>query len=349
LPVQLYREIGGAAGCRALATLFYAHVAQDPLLRPLFPSTFTCAIEAFSAFLVQFLGGESDATQRRWWLSLGESHSRFAIGPRERNAWLRAMTLTLADESVIPDAGVRAELLEFFVHSSGHLVNRDLIPEPASSLSGELSGLWQEQLALDEAVACIRTREDSEPCIALLESPVLRTRYASVLALAATSKNPPLRQYAADQLAANPSLLNEHYKGGRTLLCDASVAGDVSLVAQLLNMGAGKTPDIDRALYCVGNECGAPGASQIVRTLLRETSARVNAAHGVKRCTALHMAARRGNADVIEALLDGGADIEARDSAGTHPSAVPSTAINWKPRRCCFPEERTLNLKAAEH
>jgi ankyrin repeat protein len=33
----------------------------------------------------------------------------------------------------------------------------------------------------------------------------------------------------------------------------------------------------------------------------------------------LPMAARRGNVDVIGALLDGGADIEARDSAGDTP------------------------------
>jgi ankyrin repeat protein len=31
------------------------------------------------------------------------------------------------------------------------------------------------------------------------------------------------------------------------------------------------------------------------------------------------MAARRGNVEVIEALLDGGADIEARDGAGETP------------------------------
>jgi len=117
-PPQLYHAIGGATGCRALATAFYAHVEQDPILRPFFPSTFTCAIEEFSAFLVQFLGGEPDATQRRWWLSLRESHDRFSLGPRERNAWLRAciwppaaetwklserMTATLADDSFITD------------------------------------------------------------------------------------------------------------------------------------------------------------------------------------------------------------------------------------------------------
>lgn len=328
-PVNFYRAIGGAAGCRALATAFYAHVEREPILRPLFPSTFTCAIEAFSAFLVQFLGGEADATQRRWWLSLRESHNRFQIGERERNAWLRAMTVTLDDASLIAAAGVRCELLEFFHRSSAHVVNQTRMPAPERPLSGELAPLWDEQLALDKAVALIRSPDESGRGIELLQSPEMRARFArspaihaSVLALAATSKNALLCAYAARQIHANPSLVHERYKHWRSLLHDASGAGNVSLVQQLLDMGAGDTAGDNRApspLYCVANECSAPGAGQIVRALLQRSAARVNATHGVKRCTALHMAARRGNVDVIEALLDGGADIEARDSAGDTP------------------------------
>jgi truncated hemoglobin YjbI len=328
-PVKLYRSIGEASGCRALATAFYAQVEQDPILRPLFPSSFTCAIEEFSAFLVQFLGGEADATQRRWWLSLRESHNRFPIGQRERNAWLHAMTVTLDDKSLIADAEVRGELLEFFRHSSAHVVNKERIPASTRPLSGELAPLWNEQLALDEAVALVRTPDKSERCIELLRNPILQDRFArspavhaSVLALAAKSGIPLMREYAANQLRANPALAQERYNGWRTLLHDASGAGDVSLVEQLLDMGAGESGGDDRApspLYCVGNECSAPGASQIVRTLLQRNPACVNVTHGVKRCTALHMAARRGNVDVIGALLDGRADIEARDSAGDTP------------------------------
>ena len=177
-PAKLYGAIGRAAGCRALATAFYAHVERDPILRPLFPSTFTCAIEEFSAFLVQFLGGEADHTQRRWWLSLRESHHRFPIGQRERNAWLRAMTTTLADASVIADAAVRSELLEFFRHASAHVVNPGRLPEPMSSLRGELAPLWDEQVTLDEAVALIRSPDSSGRCIELLEGPVLQARFA---------------------------------------------------------------------------------------------------------------------------------------------------------------------------
>jgi truncated hemoglobin YjbI len=324
-PAKVYGAIGGAAGCHALATAFYAHVERDPILRPLFPSTFTCAIEAFSAFLVQFLCGEADATQRRWWLSLRESHHRFTIGPRERDAWLQAMTATLDDESSIADAGVRSDLLEFFKQSSTYVVNKGQSPV-VEAAKGELAALWGEQLALDEAVTLARLPDRGGKCIELLEGPELRARFArspaihaSFMALAATSKSALLREYAVSQIRAIPSLVHERYKGGRTLLHDSAAAGDLALVELLLDLGAGETSADDKALYCVGNECSAPDAGQIARVLVRRSWIQIDAAHGSKRCTALHMAARRGNADVIGALLDEGADIEARDSMGDTP------------------------------
>ena len=274
---------------------------------------------------MQFLGGESEAMQHRWWLSLRESHARFALGERERTAWLRAMAATLDDASLIPDTEVRRELLAFFAHSSAHVINT----KAGQPLTGELASLWEEQLALDELVALVREPQQSQRCIDLLKGPALQARFArspsvhaSVLSLLAASRNPALRGYAIAQLRVNPSLVHERYKQNRTLLHDAAGAGDVSLVELLLDLGAGATADPEgwrTPLYCVGNGCLARGGGQIVRLLLERSAARVNAIHGAKYCTALHMAARRGNVDVIAALLDGGANIEARDSAGETP------------------------------
>src|SRR5262249_47053045 len=56
----------------------------------------------------------------------------------------------------------------------------------------------------------------------------------------------------------------------------------------------------------------------VARALI-QSGAHVDARDGVKHCTALHMAARRGNVEVAQALLDCGADIEARDSLGETP------------------------------
>src|SRR5262249_61285086 len=119
---RLYQAMGGAAACQSLSENFYARVKDDPVLRPLFPGkTLKCAIEAFSAFLIQFLGGPAEETQRRWWLSLRESHLRFQIGARERAAWVRNMSQAL-DETPL-DEPVRNALRGFFEQSSTYLVN----------------------------------------------------------------------------------------------------------------------------------------------------------------------------------------------------------------------------------
>ena len=47
--------------------------------------------------------------------------------------------------------------------------------------------------------------------------------------------------------------------------------------------------------------------------------ARVDFSDGVKRCTPLHMAARRGNLEIAAALLDCGANLEAKDTLGETP------------------------------
>jgi ankyrin repeat protein len=80
------------------------------------------------------------------------------------------------------------------------------------------------------------------------------------------------------------------------------------------NSAAGTHPP----LYCVANECQVPGGDNVVRALVR-AGAEVDARSESKQCTALHMAARRGNAEVAEALLGCGADINAQDTNGDTP------------------------------
>src|SRR5690349_6915709 len=88
-------------------------------------------------------------------------------------------------------------------------------------------------------------------------------------------------------------------------------------------MGGGHPP-----LYSVSNQCGHPAGAEVVRTLVR-AGAKVNAHSGVKRVTALHMAARRGNIEIARALLECGAKPDAVDSQGVSPM---QRAINCRKR-----------------
>src|SRR3981081_2842948 len=117
-----YQAIGGSAACRKLSAAFYARWERDPVLRPFFPGkTFKCAIEELAAFLAQFLGGPPEDAQRRWWLSLRESHLRFKIGQKERDAWMKNMIQTLDDVEIEEPA--RDALRGLFERASAYVVN----------------------------------------------------------------------------------------------------------------------------------------------------------------------------------------------------------------------------------
>jgi len=121
--VDLYHALGGMDTCRRLVEAFYAHVEQDPVLRPLYPPTLKgCPIEELAAFFIQFFGGPCEYAQRRWSLSLREAHLRFAIGQREREAWLTNM-LQAVDEVKIQEP-MRSALRWFFAESSAFLINQ---------------------------------------------------------------------------------------------------------------------------------------------------------------------------------------------------------------------------------
>jgi truncated hemoglobin YjbI len=327
---DLYQTIGGRAACRKLSVAFYARVERDPMLRPLFPGkTFTCAIEAFAAFLAQFLSGPSADAQRRWWMSLHESHLRFSIGQRERDAWMENMVQAFDDVQI--EEPMRSALLSFFRRSSAYLINRghaSAVGEDRSDTRHdrthrEISRRWEVQRRLDEVVAAIRSG-DANRVITLADSSALqscdRAVLSGLLALMIRSGHRTMLDYVRERLTRDPAIMQERY-AGRTLLHEAAAAASLTTVELLLSLGA--DPDATDGgshtpLYCVGNECKVAGGGNVVRALVRG-GANVDAHAGAKNCTALHMAARRGSVEIARALLDCGADIEARDSLGETP------------------------------
>ena len=313
-----YETAGGREGCQALAEAFYARVDHDPVLRPFFPGkSLRCATEALAAFLAQFLGGSPEDAQFRWWVSLRESHLRFRIGPRERDAWMKNMIAAL--DEVELDGSARATLKALFENASAYLVNTGASPPAAEIAHPEISRRWEAQLAVDEAVAAIR-RGDAARAITLVDR-ANPGAFIWLLGEMIRTRQPALLAFVRERLAAEPSLAHSRYYSRSTLLHRAAGSGEASLVEFLLELGAepntldsgGHTP-----LYYVANECSAPDGVEVVRILVK-SGANVNACDGVQRCTPLHMAARRGNVEIANALLECGADAALKDKRGDTP------------------------------
>jgi hemoglobin len=311
----LLDALGGEEGCRKLSATFYARVAGDPILRPFFPGkSLRCATEEFGAFLIQFLGGDENQTQHRWWLSLRESHARFQIGPDARRAWLRQMEAAL--DAAPLDDGTRNALRHFFSHSSAYVIGRDAT-QPNHE---ELAACWNEQRTLDNAIAAIVEGRDDE---ALALTPRFASRpsvFVGLLARMVQSGRVRLIRFVIDAVESDPLLATPRF-AGTTLLHFAAGAGCLEVVALLLRLGV--DPNIqgrgDHApLYCLANECASETGPEIVRALVR-AGADVNASGGVTRATALHMAARRGHVEIARALLDSGAAVNEQDRKGDTP------------------------------
>jgi hemoglobin len=87
-----YDEVGGHDTFVRLVSRFYAGVRQDPVLAPLYPQDdWDGAEERLRGFLEQYWGGPTTYSQRRGHPRLRMRHAPFAIGPVERDAWLRHM------------------------------------------------------------------------------------------------------------------------------------------------------------------------------------------------------------------------------------------------------------------
>jgi len=187
----------------------------------------------------------------------------------------------------------------------------------------EIARRWEMQCSIDQAVSAVRSR-DAGRAIELAGSSAFehhRAALLSLLALMSGTRDVVMLRYVRKRLLMDPALARERYSGGRTLLHGAAGAGGLLTVRLLLELGADPNA-IDQGrhtpLYCVGNQCGAETGGDIVR-VLAEYGANVNAHEGVKQCTALHMATRRGNVQVAQALLDCGADLGMQDTKGDTP------------------------------
>ena len=121
--LSFYEAVGGEETFRRLVSRFYQEVANDPELRPVYPSRdLGPAEEHLRLFLIQYWGGPDTYNQLRGHPRLRMRHVHFAIGEAERDAWLRHMRTAL-DELAL-DGAYDAQLWDYLVMAAHSLVNQ---------------------------------------------------------------------------------------------------------------------------------------------------------------------------------------------------------------------------------
>lgn len=122
----IYDYVGGDAPFHRLIDAFYAGIAEEPILRPMYPEDLTASKHHMFLFLTQYFGAPPRYNALRGHPRLRMRHMPFAIGPVERDAWLRHMLHAL-DTAEFPDE-VKPAMREYFERAATFLVNHDQKP-----------------------------------------------------------------------------------------------------------------------------------------------------------------------------------------------------------------------------
>lgn len=117
-----YEEIGGRATIERIVDVFYAGVADDELLRPMYPEEdLAPAAERFTQFLEQYWGGPTAYSERRGHPRLRMRHAPFAVTMAARDRWLHHFRAGLDAVDLTPEQD--AQFWAYVQHAATFMVN----------------------------------------------------------------------------------------------------------------------------------------------------------------------------------------------------------------------------------
>ncbi len=120
--VSFYDEIGGEATIRAIVDRFYAGVAEDELLRPMYPEEdLGPAADRFSLFLMQYWGGPTTYSDNRGHPRLRMRHAPYAVTPAAAERWLVHFRAGLDEADLTPEQD--EQFWAYVTHAAQFMIN----------------------------------------------------------------------------------------------------------------------------------------------------------------------------------------------------------------------------------
>lgn len=118
----VFEAVGGEAFFQRITRRFYADVKNDPTLRPMYPDDLAPSILHLELFLIQYFGGPRTYHELRGHPKMRMRHLPFAIGQKERDAWMRHMTNSVKMEKLPQE--IEEILLNYFDRTATFMMNR---------------------------------------------------------------------------------------------------------------------------------------------------------------------------------------------------------------------------------
>ncbi|MFM9015514.1 MAG: globin [Candidatus Nanopelagicus sp.] len=119
---SFYVRIGGEKTFNQLVSHFYALVAVDPILRPMYPdSDLKGAAMRLQMFLEQYWGGPTTYSEQRGHPRLRMRHSSFHISRAEHDAWINCMQQAVAGLEI--DQELKDELWSYLTQAAAAMIN----------------------------------------------------------------------------------------------------------------------------------------------------------------------------------------------------------------------------------
>jgi hemoglobin len=120
-PGTIFEAAGGAATFETLVARFYAAVATDPILRPMYPPDLEPPRRRLTLFLIQYFGGPAAYSEERGHPRLRMRHLPFPIDRAARDRWMVHMSAAV-DSLDLPEP-VRDQLRRYFEDAATFMIN----------------------------------------------------------------------------------------------------------------------------------------------------------------------------------------------------------------------------------
>ncbi|MFC1399967.1 MULTISPECIES: globin [Streptacidiphilus] len=117
-----FEQVGGEPVFRRLVHTFYQGVAEDPLLRPMYPEQdLGPAEERLALFLMQYWGGPRTYSDQRGHPRLRMRHAPFTVDRAAHDAWLRHMRAAVDELGLAEEH--RQQLWDYLEYAAASMVN----------------------------------------------------------------------------------------------------------------------------------------------------------------------------------------------------------------------------------